>query len=96
MMKSQCLSFLAVLFSLSACAPINYEATYRQPSGHVSAYRSPQAYTRPIQVTLYSDSTYLGINLKPILIVISDGEYVEIPVKNRRGRSSRLFVVVFN
>ena len=91
MMKSQCLSFLAILFSLSACAPINYEATYRPPSGHVSAYRSPQAYTRPIQVTLYSDSTYLDINFKPILIVISDGEYVEIPVKNRRGRSSRIF-----
>jgi hypothetical protein len=91
MMKSQCLSFLAILFSVASCAPINYEATYRPPSGHVSAYKSSQTYYRPIQVTLYSDSTYLGVNFNPIQIVISDGQYVEIPAKNRRGRSSRIF-----
>ncbi len=91
MMKSQCLSFLVILFSIAACAPINYEATYRPLSGHVSVYKSPQTYTRQIQVNLYSDSTYSGVNFVPIQIVISDGEYVEIPVKNRRGRSSRFF-----
>jgi len=91
MVKSQCLSFLAILFSIAACAPISHKATYRTSSGHVSAYTSSQNYTRPIQVTLYSDSTYLGVNFQPIQIVISDGEYVEIPVKNRRGRSSRIF-----
>ena len=91
MMKSQCLSFLAILFSVASCAPINYEATYRPPSGHVSVYKSSQTYYRPIQVTLYSDSTYLGVNFNPIQIVISDGQYVEIPAKNRRGRSSRIF-----
>ncbi len=91
MMKSQCLSFLVILFSIAACAPINYEATYRPLSGHVSVYKSPQTYTRQIQVNLYSDSTYSGVNFVPIQIVISDGEYVEIPVKNRRGRSTRFF-----
>ena len=91
MMKLHCLSFLAILFSVSACAPINYGPTYRPASGHVSVYRSPQTYIRPIQVTLYSDSTYPGVNFDPIQIVISDGQYVEIPVKNRRGRSSRFF-----
>jgi hypothetical protein len=45
----------------------------------------------PIQVTLYSDSAYLGVNFEPIQITISDGQYVEIPVKNRRGRPSRIF-----
>ncbi|MDG5467167.1 hypothetical protein P9J64_02395 [Deltaproteobacteria bacterium IMCC39524] len=91
MMKSQCLSFLVILFTIAACAPINYEATYRPLSGHDSIYRSSQTYVRPIQVTLYTDSTYSGVKFVPIQIVISNGEYVEIPVKNRRGRSSRIF-----
>ena len=78
MMKLHCLSFLAILFSVSACAPVNYGPTYRPASGHVSAYRSPQTYIRPIQVTLYSDSTYPGVNFDPIQIVISDGQYVEM------------------
>ena len=91
MMQSHCLSFLAILFSVVACAPVSYEASYRPPAGHVSAYKASHSYTRPIQVTLYSDSTYLGVNFAPIQIVISDGDYVEIPVKNRRGRSSRIF-----
>jgi hypothetical protein len=97
MMKSQWLGFLAILFSLTACAPVSYEATYRPPPGHVSTYIPhkgvdlSRAYRSPIQVTLYSDSTYLGVNFQPIQIVVSDNEYVEIPVRNRRGRPSRIY-----
>ncbi len=97
MMKSQWLGFLAILFSVAACAPLSYEATYRPPSGHATVYNAhyqkepSRTYIRPIQVTLYSDSTYLGVNFQPIQVVISDGEYVAIPVRNRRGRSSQFF-----
>jgi hypothetical protein len=97
MMKSQWLGFLAILFSVTACAPVTYESTYRPPSGHTyvnNTYNQrgqTQAYLRPIQVTLYSDSTSTGFNFAPIHVVISDGEYVAIPVINRRGRSLRIF-----
>ena len=97
MMKSQWLGFLAILFSVTACAPVTYEATYRPSLGHVSINSThhqreqTQAYLRPIQVTLYSDSTYTGFSFAPIQVVISNGEYVAIPVKNRRGRSSQIF-----
>jgi hypothetical protein len=97
MMKSQWLGFLAILFSVTACAPVTYETTYRPQLGHVSVNNThyqrgqTQAYLRPIQVTLYSDSTSTGFNFAPIHVVISDGEYVAIPVKNRRGRSSQIF-----
>lgn len=86
MMKSRCLSFLAILFSVVACAPIRYEASYRSPASHVSTHRS-HSHISPIQVTLYSET----VQFAPIQIVVSDGDYVEIPVKNRRGRSSRIF-----
>ena len=94
-MKSQWFGFLAILFSVTACAPVTYETIYRQPPGHVSVNSShrgqTQAYLRPIQVTIYSDSTYTGFNFAPIQVVIADGEYVAIPAKNRRGRSSQIF-----
>jgi hypothetical protein len=103
MIKSKCLGLLAILFSVTACAPVVYDATYqvhRKPSNHVSVYaahkkthkhRPGHVYISPVEITLYPNAAYKGAYFQSIHIVITDGEYVELPVKNRRGHSSRIF-----
>ena len=89
------------LISVSACAPVVYDASYRAPVRSVSVqatYSQPShhleaAYRQvhPIEVTLYADNTYLGFYFQPIQLIITNGQYVEIPVKDRRGRSSKIY-----
>lgn len=103
MMSIESFGLVLMLLSITACAPVVYDGAYyghSSPSGHVSVsstYRhtsySRPAYQsiHPIKVTLYADNSYLGVYFRPINIVIADGDYVEIPVKNRRGRHSKIF-----
>ncbi len=49
------------------------------------------AHYNPIQVTLYATSAYARSGFQPIYVVIADGEYIEIPARDRKGRSRRLF-----
>jgi hypothetical protein len=93
--------FLLMLVSVTACAPVAYDATYRSPTGHVSVqtsyfqpvYRQVNTYRtiRPIEVTLYADNSYRGVYFSPIRLVIADNQYVEIPARDRRGRNTRIF-----
>jgi hypothetical protein len=92
-----------MLMSLTACAPVVYDATHyqhRTPT-HVivrSTHTQPSRYhqpvyhqVHPIEVTLYAGNTYLGVSFQPIKIVIADGEYVEIPIRNKRGRQTKIY-----
>lgn len=101
MMRAKRFGLVLMLMSVTACAPVVYEATYREPAGHASVYSTysqPSYYYEPvyqrihsIEVTLYADNTYLGVYFQPIHLVIADGEYVEIPIRNRRGRHRKIY-----
>ncbi len=88
-----------VLMLATACAPVVYDTTYReyrvparntyfQPSHH---HKSSYQRVRPIEITLYASNSFQGIYFQPIHIVIADGEYVEIPVKDKRGRYTKIY-----
>ncbi len=87
-----------MLMSVTACAPVVYDATYRAPRGHVAVQPQPSYHYEttyqqfnPIEVMLYADNSYTGVYLRPVQIIISDGQFVQIPVKNRRGRTDQIF-----
>lgn len=92
---------LLTLAAVTACAPVVYDATYHAPVRHVSThttYSQPRYHhetvyrqAHPIEITLYAGNTYLGIYFQPVRLTITDGQYVEIPVRDRRGRQSRIF-----
>ncbi len=94
-----------MLMSVTACAPVVYDATYRAPTGHVyvqttytqPSYRHATTYQQihPIEVTLYANNN-TGAYFRPIQLVISSGQYVEIPVKSRRGRTGKIFAHYHN
>ncbi len=100
MMNLKWFAFLLVLFSASACAPVVYDSTYQ---GHITtrvhlashdSYEQPyyrKHSNRPVQITIYADNSYRGFYFQPIQIVVYDGDYIEIPLKNRRGHLSRIF-----
>ncbi len=103
MMKAKRFGLVLLLMSVTACAPVVYDAAYyeyRTPASHVSV-QSSYVYTshrkathqviHPIELTLYADNSYMGLYFHPIHLVIADGDYVEIPVRNRRGRHARIF-----
>ena len=95
-----------MLMSITACTPVVYDATHRAPTGHVSvqttytqpSYRHSTTYQQihPIEVTLYADNHYRGVYFQPVQLVIYNGQYVEIPVKNRRGRTDKIFAHYHN
>jgi hypothetical protein len=103
MRRKQRFGLLLMLMSVTACAPVVYDATYHkhrtpthvvvrsthsQPSRHHEpVYRQ----IHPIEITLYAGNTYLGVNFQPIQIVIADGEYVKIPIRNKRGRQTIIY-----
>lgn len=101
MVKLRCLGLLVILLSASACAPVHYQTTYRPspvyathgnaPSHHVKPSHIIHSRYSPIQVTLFAGAAYTGRGFQPIHLVIADGEYLEIPATNRKGRSTRIF-----
>lgn len=103
MMKAKRFGLVLLLMSVTACVPVVYDAAYyeyRTPASHVSVQSSyvyashrkvAHQVIHPIELTLYADSSYLGLYFQPIHLVIADGGYVEIPVRNRRGRHTTIF-----
>ena len=103
MRRKQRFGLFLMLMSLTACTPVVYDATHyqhRTPT-HVivrSTHTQPSRHHEPvyhkvqsIEVTLYAGNTYLGVNFQTIKIVIADGEYVEIPIRNKRGRQTKIY-----
>ena len=89
---------ILTLLSVTACAPAIHESTYYGKSGTTYVnVQAPQRQAQPIQmyrsiqVTLYTDKAYRGSYFQPVQLVIADGQYVEIPIKNRRGRMARIY-----
>ena len=92
---------ILALVAVTACAPVVYDATYHTPVRHVATrvtytqpvYRHEVVYrqAQSIEVTLFADNTYLGISFSPLHLTITDGQYVEIPVRDRRGRQARIY-----
>jgi hypothetical protein len=93
-----------VTASLSACAPAYYEASYydyAEPSGHVAVvsnhsyanygYRPPSSHYGSIELTLFADRSFLSVNFHPIHLVIHDGDYVEVPIRNKRGALKKVY-----
>lgn len=77
-----------MILSVTACAPVVYDAGYGVPASNVyvhSGYEQSTDYNEatylPIEVTLYADNTYPGVYFQPLHLVIHDGQYVEIPVR---------------
>ena len=103
MRRKQRFGLFLMLMSLTACAPVVYDATHyqhrtpthvvirathSQPSRH---HKPVHHQVQPIEVTLYAGNTYLGVSFQPIQIVIADGEYVKIPIRNKRGRKTIIY-----
>ena len=86
-----------IMVSAVACAPVVHDASYheyRTTPAQVAVYTShtvvyPRAQT--IEVMLYADRTYRGVYFQPMRLVISEGQYVEIPVRDKRGRQTRIY-----
>ena len=103
MRRKQRFGLFLMLMSVTACAPVVYDATYhkhRTPTHVVvrATHSQPRHHhgpvyqqVHPIEVTLYAGNTYLGFNFQPIQIVIADGEYVAIPIRNKRGRQTIIY-----
>ena len=103
MRRKQRFGLFLMLMSVTACAPVVYDATYhkhRTPTHVVvrATHSQPRHHhgpvyqqVHPIEVTLYAGNTYLGVNFQPIQIVITDGEYVAIPIRNKRGRQTIIY-----
>jgi hypothetical protein len=98
------LGLLMLLVSVTACSPVVYDATYssqRTPTKHVTVnktyvssskhYMPAYQQVRPIEVTLYASNSYRGVYFKPVHLVISDGQYVKVPIKNRRGQQTVIY-----
>jgi len=96
--------FLLILMLVTACGPVVYDTTnrgYQVPARNASTQthyyqkshhqKSPYQQVHPIEVTLYTDNAYKGVYFQPIQIVIADGEYVEIPVLDRKGRHKTIY-----
>ncbi len=93
-------TLLFVFLSLTACAPVVYENAYYDYGGpyyrvesrhnvnHASRLRN---FYHPIEVTLYADDTYVGFGFSPISVVIYEGDYIEVPLRDKRGRFNRAF-----
>ena len=94
MRRIQKLGLILMLLSVTACAPVVYDANYGTPARdtyvYVNSYYNETAY-RPIEVTLYADNRYMGVYFQPMHLVIYDGQYVEIPVRDRRGRDTKIY-----
>lgn len=93
-----------LLLSLTACAPVVYDATYHDHRhsprpvvvSNVYAqptylYRSSYPAVSSIAVTLYADHTYRGLTFAPLRLVIADGQYVAIPVRDKSGRAANIY-----
>lgn len=93
-----------LLMSLTACAPVVYDATYHDhrysPRPFVVSpvyaqttysYRSIYPSVASIAVTLYADRSYRGLSFAPLHLVIADGQYVAIPVRDKRGRAAKIY-----
>lgn len=98
MISLRFVGLLLVSFSLSACAPVVYDATYsehRPSASRHTSYPSHRAASyqvvSPVHVTLSAGSTYAGLRFQSIQFVIADGEYREVSVVTRRGRPLRFF-----
>jgi len=78
--------------SLTACAS-GVQRTgyyeYRPPISHASVHTTGHPY-QPIEVTVYADRIYRG-GFSTIQLVMVDGEYAEIPVRNKEGNYTRIF-----
>ena len=98
MRRMEKLGFILMILSVTACAPVVYDAHYGAPARDTyvyvnfeqPAYYNETAY-RPIEVTLYADNSYMGVYFQPRHLVIYDGQYVEIPVRDRRGRDTKIY-----
>jgi hypothetical protein len=86
------LSVILMLLSLTACASgvqrtVYYE--YRPPISHASVHTTVNRY-QPIEVTVYADRLYRG-GFSTIQLVMVDGEYAGIPMRNKKGNYTRIF-----
>lgn len=94
MKKAQILIPVLVLLAATACAPVYNDAAYYEhvePVSRVSVgsfSHTPYRYEHlhgAIEVALFADHTYLGLNFQPVHLVIHDGDYVRVPLRNKRG-----------
>ena len=95
MMKAKGFGLVLMLMLVTACTPVVHKTTHykhRAPVRHVNVQTThTQVYRSHVEVTLYADNSYRGVYFQPIQLVIAAGQYVEIPVKNRRGQHTRIF-----
>jgi len=83
-----------MILSVTACATVVYDANYGTPARdiyfYVNSSYNETAY-RTIEVTLYADNHYMSVYFQPMHLVIYDGQFVEIPVRDRRGRDTKIY-----
>lgn len=93
MKKTRMLAYGLTLIVLAACAPVHYDAAYYDYYDPVSVGASynhstyhPATTYGSIEVTLFADHTYLDLNFQPLHLVIHDGDYVQVPLRNKKGK----------
>jgi len=98
MNKIQSLFLALIVVSLSACAPAYYEAAYYEPASSIGynqyayyPYAGRSSGYGSIEVTLFSDRTYVGAYFAPVSLVIYDGDFVEVPVRDKHGHNKKLY-----
>lgn len=94
-MKTKGFGLILMLMLVSACAPVVYDTTHykrQAPVRHVNVQTThTHVYRSHVEVTLYAENNYRGVYFQPIQLVIADGQYVEIPIRNRRGQHTRIY-----
>ena len=104
MRRIKMFGFLLILMLVTACTPVVYDTAnrgYQVPARNASTQtyyyqkshhqKSSYQQIHPIEVTFYTDKAYKGVYFRPIWLVIADGEYVEIPVIDRKGRHKIIY-----
>ena len=86
------LSLILMLLSLTACVSKVQRTVYyesRPPISHAAVHKTVHHY-QPIEVIVYADRSYRG-GFSTIQLVMVDGDYAEIPIRNKRGNYTRIF-----
>lgn len=77
---------LLTLCLTTACAPAVYGVAYHNQNPRVVRH-----VIMPIEVMMYADNNYRSRHFETVRLVIADGQYVAIPVKDRRGRHTQIY-----
>lgn len=94
-----------LLFTLAACAPVVYEPLYYRAYDPTPAYvvanpvhvQTTTVYHRAapavasIAITLYADRSWRGLTFSPLRLVLTDGQYAAIPVRDKKGRPATIY-----